>query len=258
VGLEHDDPAPAPVSGHLAVSAPASGLATGGTERFTALCAALTLGLLARSVALMPQDRTRDQRSREASEFSLLSIRLAWAPPAFAALVCGLQLTFWEHAVAITGEMLNLLLFAYVIRCLLEFRMDQRDSWLYRMALVYGAAVTNNWAMIGFAPLMLVALIWIRGFSFFRLEFLARLAGCGLVGLLLYLLVPLVEAQSGRYNYTILQMLQSELGGQKAVLLNRALRNMALVCGLTSCCRCSFAAFAGRRTSATSARWDRP
>ena len=31
---------------------------------FAALCAALTLGLLARSVALLPQDRTEDQRAQ--------------------------------------------------------------------------------------------------------------------------------------------------------------------------------------------------
>jgi len=201
---------------------------------FTALCAALTLGLLARSVALMPQDRTRDQRMREQSELSLLSIRLAWLPPLFAALVCGLQLTFWEHAVVITGEMFNLLLFAYVIRCLLEFRIDQRESWLYRMALVYGLAVTSNWAMIGFFPLCLFALIWIRGGSFFQLRFLARMTGFLLIGLLLYLLVPLLEWQSGRLDYSIWEMLRAELGAQKSVVLSRPLRNIALVCGLTS------------------------
>src|SRR6478609_4055567 len=41
---------------------------------FTAFCAALALGLLARSVALLPHDRTHEQRLRERSEFSFLSI----------------------------------------------------------------------------------------------------------------------------------------------------------------------------------------
>ena len=50
-----------------------------GLNLFAAVCGALTLGLLARSVALLPQDRTRDQRQRERSEFGLLSIPLAWA-----------------------------------------------------------------------------------------------------------------------------------------------------------------------------------
>src|SRR5881394_3642055 len=69
-----------------------------GLNFFAAVCGALTLGLLARSVALLPHDRTREQRQRERNEFSLLSIPSAWAPPLFAVIACGLQLTFWEHA----------------------------------------------------------------------------------------------------------------------------------------------------------------
>ena len=109
-----------------------------GLNIFAAVCGALSLGLLARSVALLPHDRTREQRQRQRGEFSLLSIPTAWAPPLFAALMCGLQLSFWEHASAATGEMLDLLLFAYIIRCLLEYRIDQRETWLTRSALVYG------------------------------------------------------------------------------------------------------------------------
>src|SRR5689334_8856218 len=100
---------------------------------FSAVCSALALVLLARSVALLPHDRTHEQRQRERSEFSLLSIRAAWLPPVLAALVCGLELTFWEHSTALTSEALDLLVFAYVIRCLLEFRIEQRESWLTRM-----------------------------------------------------------------------------------------------------------------------------
>src|SRR5688572_4190390 len=47
---------------------------------FTAVCAALTVALLARSVALLPQGRTHEQRIRERSEFSSLTIPLAWPP----------------------------------------------------------------------------------------------------------------------------------------------------------------------------------
>src|SRR5438552_15362779 len=91
---------------------------------FSAVCAALSLALLARSVMLLPHDRTHEQRQRERSEFSLLSIRGAWMPPLLAVLVCGLELTFWEHATVVTGEMLDLLLFAYLVRGLLEYRID--------------------------------------------------------------------------------------------------------------------------------------
>src|SRR5882724_9272983 len=138
-----------------------------GLNIFATVCGALTLGLLARSVALLPHDRTREQRQRERGEFSLLSIPANWVPPLFAALICGLQLSFWEHASAATGEMLDLLLFANIIRCLFEYRIDQRENWLTRSALVYGIAATNNYAMIGFLPAYLLALIWIKGLSFF-------------------------------------------------------------------------------------------
>src|SRR5580704_15975027 len=61
---------------------------------FSAVCAALTLGLLARSVAILPHDRTEAQRERERSAFSFLTIWSAWLPPVLAVAVCGLQLTF--------------------------------------------------------------------------------------------------------------------------------------------------------------------
>ncbi|MEO7300708.1 MAG: DUF2723 domain-containing protein, partial [Verrucomicrobiota bacterium] len=133
-----------------------------GLNLFSAVCAALTLALLARSVSLMPQDRSPDQRQRQTSSDALYNARFPWLAPLTAVLVCGLQLSFWENAIAATGEMLDLLLFAYVIRCLLEFRVSNRESWLLKMSLVYGLAVTNNWAMVGFFPFFLVALIWIK------------------------------------------------------------------------------------------------
>jgi len=157
---------------------------------FCATCAALTLALLARSVSLLPYDRTHDQRLRELNDYSLLTIRAAWVPPAFAVLVCGLQMTFWENSVSWTSEMFDLLLFAWLIRCLLEFRLDQRDSWLVRSAFVYGLAMANNWAMIGFLPVYLTALIWVRGLQFFNLRFLLRMTAFGLVGLCLVFMFP--------------------------------------------------------------------
>ena len=61
---------------------------------FSLVCAVLTLALLARSVALLPHDRTEAQRIRERSETAMLTARSAWIPPILAALLCGLQLTF--------------------------------------------------------------------------------------------------------------------------------------------------------------------
>ena len=111
-----------------------------GLNLLSAVCASLTVVLLARSVALLPRDRTPQQRRLEHNEYSLLSIPSAWLPPVLAVVVCGLQMTFWENATVATGEMLNLLVFAYIIRCLLEFRLDERQSWLNRAALACGVA----------------------------------------------------------------------------------------------------------------------
>jgi Protein of unknown function (DUF2723) len=83
---------------------------------FTLLCAVLTLVLLARSVSLLPHDRTHEQRQREISEDSRLSISTAMLPPLLAVAVCGLQTSFWERAVAGSSDIFDLLLFAYLIR----------------------------------------------------------------------------------------------------------------------------------------------
>lgn len=187
---------------------------------FSAVCAALVVAQLARSVVLLPHDRTHEQRERETGDFYQLSGPLAWLPPLFAALVFGLQLTFWEHGTNGTPEMVDLLLFSYVIRCLLEYRLDGQESRLYRAALAYGAAITGNYAMIAFAPAFLAALIWIRSLSFFNVRFLLRTALCGVAGLTLYLLPPLVVALSGMQDISFWQALSVNLQMQKKSLLD--------------------------------------
>jgi tetratricopeptide (TPR) repeat protein len=204
-----------------------------GLNLFSALCSGLTLALLARSVALLPHDRTRDQRHLERSDYSLLSIPVAWVPPVLAVLVCGLQMTFWENAIADTGESLDLLLFAYVIRCLLEFRIDQRQSWLTRMALVYGIGMTNNFAMIGFLPLLVMAVVWMKGTSFFNLKFIVRMALWGLAGLSLYLVLPAIQTIFAQSDLSFWKALRTLLGLQKNTLLSFPRYIIALV-GLTS------------------------
>jgi tetratricopeptide (TPR) repeat protein len=198
---------------------------------FAAVCGALSLALLARSVALLPHDRTHEQRQQETSQSGFLSIPAAWLPPLLATMVCGLQLTFWEHATAISSapapwgsgcggcEMLDLLLFAYVIRCLLEFRAEGREAWLLRAAFVCGAAMPNNWAMIGFFPGLVVALIWIKGLGFFNLRFLGRISLCGVIGLSLYLLLPLAQALTDTSSMSFWTALKTNLGAQKGILM---------------------------------------
>ncbi len=160
---------------------------------FAAGTAALVLGLLARSVALLPHDHTREQRWREASRHSTLSIPPAWMPPLLAALACGLQLTFWENATSGTGEMINLLVFAGVIWCLLEFRTERNQSWLSTGAFLCAAGMTNDWTMIGCFPLFLAAVLWLKGLACFEIRFLLRMTLCGLAGLSFYLVLPAVH-----------------------------------------------------------------
>jgi len=165
---------------------------------FSAVCASAALGLLARSVALLPHDRTDAQRRRERSDFSFLTLGSAWLPPVLAVAVCGLQLSFWQHATNFTGEMFGFLLFAFVTWLLLEYRLDGREGRLYLAAATYGAGMVEDWAMLGFLPVFLAAVIWIRGRNFFNLRFLRGMVLCGLAGLLICLLLPTWAVVSGK------------------------------------------------------------
>ena len=192
---------------------------------------AAAVWLIARSVALLPHDRTRDQRAFERSDYSMLTSGTAWVPPLFAALVCGFQLTFWENAIAATGEALNLAIFAYLIRCLLEYRLDENESWLKRFAFVYGAGVTNNYALIGFFPAFLVALVWIKWATFFKWNFLLRMLAWGGAGLLVYLVLPVAGSLSSDYGFW--ELLRSNWSFQKSQLLGMPRLNVILM-SLTS------------------------
>jgi tetratricopeptide (TPR) repeat protein len=187
---------------------------------FSAFCGALVLALLARSVALLPHDRTQAQRQRELSDYSLLTIKTAWIPPLLAVLVCGLQMTFWENAMEFTGEMIDLLIFAYCIRCVLEYRIEQRESWLIKFALVCGLGMANNWAMIGYLPAFLIAFIWIKGVSFFNLRLMLKMTGCGLLGFLLIILLPLKAIIADPGNGTFFQAMKYVLSADKFYLWN--------------------------------------
>jgi tetratricopeptide (TPR) repeat protein len=204
-----------------------------GINLFSALCSVFALALLARSVAILPHDRTRDQRQLEHNEFSFLSIPGAWLPPIFAALVCGLQLTFWENSIVSTAEALDLLLFAYCVRCLLEYRLEQRNSWLYRMSLVLGLAMATNFAMIGFLPLFIIAILWIKKLSFFNVRFLLTMAALGCAGLLLCLVLPAINSSSPLTDQNFWQLLKTNLGLQKSQLLGFP-RYIVLLVALTS------------------------
>ena len=159
---------------------------------FSAVCAALTLVLLARCVAILPQDRSEPQREREKSDFAFLTGWQAWFPPVFAVLMLGLQLTFWQHATNFTGAMIALLLFAVIVWLLLEYRLDEKEWRLAVATVAYGAGVAEDWSFVAYAPVFLAALIWLKKLDFFNVRFLTRIVLCGLAGLLFLFLLPLV------------------------------------------------------------------
>ncbi len=200
----------------------------------SAVFAALTLAFLARSVMLLPHDRTHEQRLRERNEFSLFSTPAAWVPPVFAALALMFQMTMWENSTAQTGESLDLLLFAYLIRCLLEFRVGQKERWLTKFALVYGLGITNNYSLIAYIPAFLGALIWIRGKAFFNAAFLGRTVALWCFGLLAYFALPLVWQLRGDTTYSFLDILRANIAAQKMVLTDPALRSRVFILSLTS------------------------
>ncbi|MFM7101708.1 MAG: tetratricopeptide repeat protein [Verrucomicrobiota bacterium] len=185
----------------------------------TALLAALSLGLLARCVALLPHDRSREQRIRGHLEGSLLDIPLAWMPPCLAVALVGLQRTFWEQATAMTGEMVHLALFAACIWCLLEYRRHHDERRLVAYAFLQGLGMATNWGMIGFLPLFGIAVVWMAGWSLWNLRLLGRCLLAGLAGLSLFLLIPAIGQGTGGLPDSFGGALWELLKVQKSLLL---------------------------------------
>jgi tetratricopeptide (TPR) repeat protein len=107
--------------------------------------------------------------------------------------------------------MVDLLVFAVIIWLLLEFRLDERPGRLTLAAGIFGAGITNNWALIGFLPVFIAAIIWLRGFDFFNFRFLTRLALSGLAGLLFFLVLPIANKLSGDLSLSFWEMLKPAL-----------------------------------------------
>ena len=205
------------------------------------------LGLLVRCVTLWPADRTPDMRQWQLEPLGFLPAgALGWLPPLFSALTLGLTLNFWEQATAASGEMIDVLVVAWVIYCLLEFRREWEMKWLWRMAVAYGVGMTNNWALIGLFPCLLLALAGIHGWKDLLLQIARTLrpivyrknkrpdlnfkrpklpswrsVGVILIGLLagmlFYLLLPLVYLATGdgtmSFGKALLASLKAQKGG---------------------------------------------
>ncbi len=210
-----------------------AGLQPIGLNALSALLAATTLGLLAKCVALLPHDRTREQRQRERSDFSFLTVPFAWMPAVAAVSLLGFQLTFWENATSMTGEMVNLALFAFCIFCFLRFRVLQEDRYLAWLAFAFGAAATNDWGIIGFCPLFIGAILWAKGIPFFDGRFLIRTSLAGFAGVLLYLVQPTALMMTHQAEGSFMELLRTQLGFQRQFIFNFP-RPTLLFCSLAS------------------------
>ena len=186
---------------------------------FTAIIATLILALLARCVALLRYDVLPEGDVRKGSQVGLLTLKSAWMPPVLAVLICGLQLRFWEHATAATGELPALLLFAFAMRCLLEFRINKNESHLALGAAAFGAGMADNWVMLGYFPVLIGALIRLKGFSpCLNPRFVFRMAACGLGGMLLCVLLPMLATLISSGSNEMWAMLLEHLRTQKRML----------------------------------------
>ena len=161
---------------------------------FSAICGAWTLCLLARTVQILPQNRTPVQRIFLTSNRGLYLGTDNWAPAVLAAVLCGLEFNFWQQSVAAVGETLDILLFASALRWLMEYRTDRQTRYVRKAIFMWGVGMTENWAMILLLPVFLGAILWLRGRRFFSLNFLAMGLVAGLAGFSLYAISPIVNS----------------------------------------------------------------
>lgn len=180
----------------------------------------ISMILLARTVRILPQERTRPQRQRALEEAGTLPKVFSAMPAALAVLLFGLQRVVWDNAVTASGAMIDLFLLAYALRAVAEFRVDRQDAWLYKSALCFGIGIVNNYAMIAYFPLYLATVAWVKGRSFFDFSFLMKFAGLGCAGLLLYLVPPTLHAFSDTSTRGFWGALRDYLGGQKFAVLS--------------------------------------
>ncbi|MGA3284992.1 MAG: DUF2723 domain-containing protein, partial [Verrucomicrobiota bacterium] len=203
-----------------------------GLNFFSAATAALTLGLLARTVQLLPWDRLWENTHRLASALPVL----------LACVVCGLEFSFWQEATAATGEMLDLLLLAAALWLLLEYRVRQKSPWLDAATFVWGLGMAENWLLLLALPLFVAGVIWLqvestkakgayytplfgvrmirlRRSRFFRVKFLLRLAGLGLAGFSIYALLPLVNGLAPHSPWSLGQSWHASLKQTKNMVM---------------------------------------
>lgn len=200
----------------------------------SAVCGALSVFALASAIKWFPQDRTREQRIREKSSKGLLTGPLFWVPIVSGALLFCLNLTIWENSTAFTGEMINLVVFAFIIRAIFKTRIDQSNTRMILASFLVGIGLANDGGFIGFIPFIFAGFVWVKKKDFLDFSFLVPSVGAFLLGLSLYLLVPLIHPYNGIDGVGYFERLFSYLGNQKSYILLRGIRLPAIIFGMTS------------------------
>ena len=163
-----------------------AGWVPAGLNLFSAILAAVTLGILARSLELLPWFQP----------WLTLKGWSARLPLLLAVAGCGLEFNFWQEATAATGEMLDVLLLAAALWCGLEYGVEKNVRWLQAAAFVWGLGMAESWVMLFALPLFVGALVWLRKLQFFRIQFILSMAILGLAGFAVYALLPTANGLS--------------------------------------------------------------
>src|SRR5262249_50501213 len=127
----------------------------------------------------------------------------------------------------------DLLIFAFVVRCLLEYRILQKEFWMIAFALVYGVGMANNLAMIAFFPAFLVAVIWIKKLGVVNPGVLLRTGAFGLLGFSLFFLMPLLNSRHAGPDVGFWTVVHATVASDKRLLFSFP-REVIMVLGLTS------------------------
>jgi predicted Zn-dependent protease len=173
-----------------------------------ALTGAATLGILARTMELLDWDRP----------LATLAGWRARLPVICACAVCGLEFNFWQQATAMTGEMLQLLVFAAAIWCLFEYRRSSHFRWLQAAALVWGLGMAENWMMLLGLPVFVALVFWFGKFRILSVKAILRLAVFGLLGFSVFAVMPLVNGISPGSPWSFGEAWLKTLAGFKGVI----------------------------------------
>lgn len=185
------------------------GLIPVGLNLFSAFLAAATLGILARSVQRLPWDCPPAPTKIWAGRLPVL----------LACALCGLEFNFWINATEMTGEMVDLIVLAAGLGCVLEFRAEKNKRWLDIAAIVWGAGLAENWAMQLTLPFFVVAIAWLPGIKKIGKRFFIRLALMGLAGLLIFALQPVLAALTSHSQFGVKELWLASLKYSKANIL---------------------------------------